>query len=298
MAKPFDAASKHIVETYPGDWLALGGLPPGKSIEIADADLSAVSTAADKLIRVAADEPYVAHIEFQSGPDPGLDERVLAYHVLARHRMGLPVLSVAFLLRPQAMSPAIKGYISTRFGSRHRLEFEYSIVRVWELDPRLLLSGGIGTLPLAPISAVRKADLPAVIEEMKQRLSVEVSPEESREVWAATQILMGLRYSATMIKQLIRGVHGMEESTTYQAIIEKGIEKGIERGRSLEALAVLLRHGTKQFGRPSSEIKARLEAMSNVQQLENLMDRILDGSATDWENLLKASRNAPKRKQK
>jgi hypothetical protein len=43
-------------------------------------------------------------------------------------------------------------------------------------------------------------------------------------------ILMGLRYDSKEVDRLLKGVRSMEESSTYQAILEKGIEKGIEKG--------------------------------------------------------------------
>ena len=75
----------------------------------------------------------------------------------------------------------------------------------------------------------------------------------------------------------------MEESTTYQEIIEQGVEKG----RRLEARDVLLRWGTKRLGPPTPETKARIEAVSDIQQLENLTD-LLDGSVKDWAELLRS----------
>ncbi|HSZ55955.1 MAG TPA: hypothetical protein VK797_09855, partial [Tepidisphaeraceae bacterium] len=102
VAKRFDAAIKHLVEAHPADWLALAGLPIAGTIEVIDADLSSVSPAADKVIKVMAPEPYVAHLEFQSGAGAGFDGRMLLYNVLLRSRHKLPVRTVAVLLRSQA----------------------------------------------------------------------------------------------------------------------------------------------------------------------------------------------------
>ena len=285
MAKPFDAASKHIVDFYPDDWLALGGLPPGMASEVVDSDLSAVSTAADKLIRVSAPDPYLAHLEFQSGDPADLDERILLYSVLGRKKLGLPVMSVAFLLRRQALTPAVTGRVSWRLAPDQFLEFGYKLVRVWELPPKILLTGGIGTLPLAPISNVTEVEVPSVIAAMKHRLDTEVPPQEAREMWASTQILMGLRYPGEMVKRLLRGVQDMEESTTYQAIIEKGVERGLERGRAMEAKEVLLRLGRKQWGDPDRAISEMLNSINDRARLESLMDRLLDGTVKSWAEL-------------
>ena len=94
MAKQFDSTIKYLVESHPADWLALAGLPVGKRLEVIDADVSSISAAADKVIRVWDPVPYIAHIEFQVSADAILDGRVLFYNVMLRWRHGLPVRSV------------------------------------------------------------------------------------------------------------------------------------------------------------------------------------------------------------
>ena len=46
------------------------------------------------------------------------------------------------------------------------------MVKVWEMPVGSLLVGGLGTLPLAPISQVNEAQLPGVIEATKLRLDI------------------------------------------------------------------------------------------------------------------------------
>ena len=72
----------------------------------------------------------------------------------------------------------------------------------------------------------------------------------------------------------------MQESTTCMAILEEGIEKGIEKG----IRETLLRQGQKRFGPPAEALKARLEAIHSIHQLQELADRLLDVST--WEELL------------
>ena len=93
MPHPFDAGSKHMFYARPAAWVALGQLPPGHKLEIVDTDLSAVSRAADKLVRVLCAETYIAHFEFQSGYDPRLDRRVMVFRGRKQRNCGrLPVL--------------------------------------------------------------------------------------------------------------------------------------------------------------------------------------------------------------
>ena len=68
---------------------------------------------------------------------------------------------------------------------------------------------------------MQKADLPAVVAQMKQRFDRE-APSQAKELWSAAYILMGLRYESAMVQSLLRGVVNMKESSTYQAILEEG----------------------------------------------------------------------------
>jgi hypothetical protein len=78
----------------------------------------------------------------------------------------------------------------------------------------------------------------------------------------------------------------MEESVTYQAIISKGVAKGAVE----EARKFLLRQGRKRFGSPDAQILATLEAISDVNHLESLGERLLD--VASWQELLEASRES------
>jgi hypothetical protein len=79
----------------------------------------------------------------------------------------------------------------------------------------------------------------------------------AEDVWSATFILLGLRYSRELARQLLRGVRSMKESVTYQAILEEGAEKGA----LAEARKFVLRQGRVRFGPPDARVPAALEAI-------------------------------------
>jgi hypothetical protein len=110
MPKDFDPTLKVLVETSPADWLPLAGRPLAP-VSVIDADISAVvSGGADKFLRVHADPEYILHLDFQSGHDSAsLPPRLWLYNTIADYRTGLPVQSVAVLLRPEADSPQLTG---------------------------------------------------------------------------------------------------------------------------------------------------------------------------------------------
>jgi predicted transposase YdaD len=295
MAKPDDAMLKVLVETEPESWLALAGRPPAPA-RVLDTDISAtVSGTADKVLLVQAPTEYLVHLDFQSGHDSAdLPSRLRLYNVVLEDRHELPVWSVAVVLRPEADSPRLTGILESGFPGEPPIHtFRYGVVRVSQLPVDQLLDGGLGTLPLAPVSDVSPASLSRVIRKIKARLG---SIEKARDLWAATYVLLGLRYSSEIADALLQGVLSMEESTTYQAILARGRREGLQEGElegaSKEARGILLRLGQKRFAQPSELVQTAIYRIRDVQRLEELIERVSEASS--WEELLAHSSRRPR----
>jgi predicted transposase YdaD len=287
MSKPFDATPKWLVEIRPTDWPAFLGVA-ARTVEVVDADVSTVTAAADKVLLLRSDEgDRIQHLDFQSGPDASLPRRTHANSALLEERHELPVESMVILLRQEANLSAINGLYERSLPgvARPYLHFHYRVIRVWELPAEAVLNAGISILPLAPISAVRQNELPTVIERMKQRLDVEAEESTVAELWTATKVLLGLRYEANFVEQLLQGVRAMKESTTYQAIIAEGREEGRQEGRLEEVRRLLLQVGEDRFRRgPTPKQEEIIEAITDPDRLEELVIRA--GHVGTWSELL------------
>ncbi len=294
----FDVTTKHLIEAHTADWLALAGVPTGGRVpRVVDADLSAIASVPDKLIRLGTGRRGTAvHVEFQAARDRDLDQRVRAYNVLARRRHGVPVRSVVFLLRPEAGPPPVRGSVDWAGRGGSPLSFAYDLIRVWQLPAEQLLAGGIGTLPLAPIAAVDRSSLRGVIGRMRDRLEHEVDAPLAAEVLHASRILAGLRYNWGEVQSLFRGVQNMRESSYYQGIMAEGRLEGRLEGRVEGRVEgerdLLVRQGTHKFGRAPAAALARLRAVAEVDELERLGVALLE--ADSWDEWLPAPRSAAK----
>jgi predicted transposase YdaD len=78
----------------------------------------------------------------------------------------------------------------------------------------------------------------------------------------------------------------MQNSTTYQAILREGRNEGLIEGRLTEGRRLLIRQGTKRFGKPDAAILAAIEAIGEIERLEALGERLLDSGVSDWSSLL------------
>jgi hypothetical protein len=284
MDRPFDPTLKTLAELLPTDW------PPlvkrrRRRVTIEDSDVGTiVSGATDKLFRVHDDPEYMLHLDFESGHFRSeLPLRLRLYNSVFEYRHRRVVLSVPVLLAPQADSPQWNGLLRRWLPNEEPFStLRYEVIRVWQLPVEQLLASGVGTLALAPISAVPQGDVRRVVRRMKERLSGPKAPRRSADVLAAAYVLLDLRYSDEFADALFEEVLGMEESSTYRAIVRRG---RVEEGRQM-----LLLQGEEKFGPPDAAARAALEQITEIEELEELGVRLLH--ADSWQELLPPRRRA------
>ncbi len=276
MPKPFDVATKQLVETDPLAWLRFLGLP-GTTAELIDADLTTVVAEADRLVKVT-NPNYLLHFELQSSYKVSLGNRTFFYNAVTYYKYNLPVESVVVLLRKEADGPALSGEVS--YGS---LQFRYRVVRLWEFSPEELLSAPLALLPLAPLTSVSESELPSLIQTMEARIEAE-SPETRNDFWTITWLLLGLKYDSEFAKQLLKGVMAMKESTTYQYTLEEGRQLGLQE----EARRLLVLMGERRLGQLDAGTQTALDATLSLEELERLLTRLLE--VETWQELLGSSK--------
>jgi predicted transposase YdaD len=278
MDRPFDPTLKTLAELLPADWLPLAGRRR-RRVTAVDSDIGTlVSGATDKVFRVHDDPEYLLHLDFESGHFRSkLPLRLRLYNSVFEYRHERVVLSVPVLLRPEADSPQWNGLLQRGLpGEVPVSTLRYEVIRVWQIPAEKLLAGGIGTLALAPISNVQEGEVRRVIRRMKERLSGPKAPRQAADVWAATYVLLGLRYTDAVAHALFEEVLGMEESATYQAIVRRGVVEGARR--------ILLRMGEIKFGAPDAATRVALEEINDLARLDKLSARLL--SVDSWDKLL------------
>jgi predicted transposase YdaD len=294
--KRYDVSTKELVWDGPAAWLERFGIGPPGPVDVIDSDITALTAAADKVIRVGSPEPYLVNLELQSSHDKDLVETTWFRQAALYHRHRLPVLTVLVLLRREANSPGFTGSFEIRMRDGWQTNhYNYRVVRMWDEDPEPYLTSGINLVPLAPLTNVSEDQLPGLVKRMDGRIRAEPRPSASK-LWTATYLLMGLRYSHEVVSHLLEGVLGMQESTTYQAILKEGRQEGSVEGRNEGLLEgritgeqrLLVRQGTKRFGEPDATTLAAIEAIRDIERLEALGLRIVDSDVCDWNNLLGA----------
>jgi predicted transposase YdaD len=158
-------------------------------------------------------------------------------------------------------------------------------VRLWEQPVETLLTGGLGTLPLAPLGQLPQGttpeeSLPPVIGRLVERMTAELPQAEAARLLTAAFVLAGMRLSRETAIQMFQGVRAMKDSTTYQYIVDEGVAIG----RVQEARDFLLLVGRDRFGEPDAATEVALQAITSLDRLHQLGRRLV--TASGWQELL------------
>jgi predicted transposase/invertase (TIGR01784 family) len=287
----FDNLCKLLAEKYPvrfASWI-LG--EPIESAEVLKSELSIEPIRADSVILLKL-QGEILHLEFQVKLDsePPLPLRMLDYWVRLYRLYRLPIRQVVVLLRPPAEGTVIESAFILGT-TRH----EYQVLCMWEQDPSIFLED-IALLPLATLAATQSPE--QLLNQVAQRVSTIESTQQRREASAYVQLLAGLRFNKTLIRQVFRE-DIMRESVIYQEILQEGEQKGerlgeergILKGKLEGEQTVILRQLARRIGDVSPELQSQIQLLS-LYQLEALADALLDFSTlTDLRTWLQTSQN-------
>ena len=278
--KPFDATMKDLIEADAASWAALATSIPPTSVRFEDADVSSVTAAADKVLRVRdRTGEWLLDLEPESGHAGDAPDALHLYSTLLQHRHKLRVRSVLLLLRPEANATAATGLLERTHPDEAEpyLVFRYRVVRLWQEPLDRFLRGGLGTLPLAALTDEAKGRLDEVVGRIEARLRGEADPALAERLLAGTYLLLGLRYLPEQIPETLKRIKPMEESSTYQLLVRIGHLE--------EARKTMLRQGSNKFGPPTDvATHSRIDSIIDLELLETLTDRI--PFVSSWVDLL------------
>lgn len=287
--RPFDVTPRDLIEGDPIGWLAWVGLPVDGPVQAVDSQVSTVLAEVDKVVRVEAPTPWLAHFELQSSRDPELPYRLLEYHALLLRRHKIRVETLVILLRPTADSAAVSGLFESLGATGDpTIAFHYRVLRLWQRPVEELLSGSLGILPLAPLAAVEPGDLPSVIRRIDDRLARETDPDRADLLWAAMTLMLDLRYDRGSIQEILRVMRSFRDSVAYQILVEEGREEGRaagrEEGRVAEARRLVLTLGAERLGPPDAAASQTVESIVDLDRLERMIRRSF--TSASWQELL------------
>ena len=275
----FDNVCKRLAEYFPHDfatWL-LGH--PVSEVEILKTELGNEPIHADSVLLLKLRDA-ILHLEFQTTlkSDPPLPLRMLDYWVRLHRKYGLPVTQFVIVLEETSAE------IPTEFRAANTWH-RYEVVKLWERDaeiPEALL----GILPLVPL--MRTSHPKRLLSQVADRLQ-QIEPLSLRsDLIACTNVLAGLRFDLTLVNTLLTE-EVMENSVTYQYIIQKGELRGELRGELKGELKgrfkTIIGQLTHRFGKLSVATQNRIAGLE-TSRLDALSEALLDFKSkvelNDW----------------
>jgi len=257
----YDNLCKRLAEQYPQAFLKwLLGTTPSQ-IKTLKTELSNEPIRADFVSFFQVDHSIV-HLEFQTKPESDFPVRMLDYWVRLYRTYNCPIEQIVLFLKP-TNSPRV--YLDQL--SLPQTQHRYQVVRLWEENPDPLLSEP-GLLPLAILTQTDNSQ--QLLNQVSEAVNRIENLQQRRELATGCYILGGLKFQEQQLIHFIRE-EIMEESVTYQAILQKGLEQGSQR----EGLLLVKRQLRRRFGELSPMLEQRLQTLS-VSQLEDLAEALLD----------------------
>ena len=224
-------------------------------------------------------EPVLLHIEFQSGYDPRMQERLLEYNTLASREYGyLPVYSCVIYLRKDSSIP-VSPFMRKLPTGEEVVRFHYRSVELWKKDAvELLHSGWAGLLPLVPLTYGGTEH--GVVEEMIAGL---VSARKT-ELLVVANALASLAFEQESIaeQEWLERTFAMLNDTlrntrAYQKILKEGREQGRQETLQQELQRqkqVLLKVIQERFPEIMPSVRKELDAIEDSAVLWDLIVKV------------------------
>jgi len=288
MHEPFDTTIKQLLDERGEDWLPwlgpLIGLPATIQANPLDTAFTSINVQADKVFKLRAPHRGILHLESQASWDDDLLARLLLYNVQLWYHNRMPIYTIVLLLRRDANMSDLTGHLALEhLPGVPWIDFRYRVVRIWEFPTSTFLNGGLGTLPLALLTDESAPQIPAVMREIDQRLKQpDVSQDSSNLIWQMSYWLMGLRFDSTQINDWFKGVPGMEESSTYQFVLNKGKGEGLNERRNegrnegivLARQDVVVEMLQRRFGTVPPGVEQRIRQQTDINRLRDALFHI------------------------
>lgn len=248
---------------------------------------------ADKLLslRFRSRPPLLLHVEFQTEGDMEMPERIAQYLALIlgtlkvpKHKGTEPACVVVYLDRQSYLDDP--GRLNLRGALGLKLELSYRVIKLWELDPELLLRfESPGLCPFVPLMAGNPIDLV-----LKSQQKIVNAPERLASAETKRELLTVLGGLATrvikdreLIIRLFSEIRLMGENYFFDLIRKEGHALGLEEGRKEgreegreEGARAEVRRGIllvlrRRFSEEPSALSGQLESVQEVEALERLL---------------------------
>ena len=267
----YDRTMKRLTSVFTADYVrfVLGtDTATAEPLDIAEQDkeLPALSREVDFVARVQhKGEAALLLIEFQTAWTADMPRRMAGYTWRLFERYGDAVHPVVVVLREGGR---LRHVWQMRTWGQRVGYFRFHVVPLWELEAAGVLHERlVGLYPLLPLMRWPETHPRQVLEQSQQRILEEIPDREQRaDAYVALNVLSGIRYSPSLVRQILNRRELMLESPVYEEIMEEGRREGERDRLCADVLAVL----EVRFGPVPHAVAERVRQLSDRERLEAL----------------------------
>ena len=236
------------------------------------------------VVRIGSGEPIIFHAEFQSNYHQDVPRDMARYGGSLAWQHQMAVESVLVMLRPDRAPSAIPEVGHYNIGDTHT-RHRFKVLRLWVIDPAPVLE--TNNPKLLPWALLMKST-----DEQVRRIGLILSGQEDDEALGRFLTLGAIRYDRDAPDEMLGGGKmGLRQAILDGKMMEvdreraaaqgraEGRSEGRSEGRAEEArkfVRVLLRRHY-----PELESLAAIDAISNVDALEAVVESILDATGAE-----------------
>jgi len=278
---PLDRIFKNTAEIEPRGLLHLfGSLRIDEPAEVKELDrevgLEAVHL--DHLYEVrTATWHGLHHFEFQTRYQMSLPQRIVNYNLVTYLRYKLPVQSTLVLPVEKYAPAGIPDSAQIEAGGL-RIDCQYRVIRMWELDPAEIFAlNRPALLACIPLVSSNRGDW--------SRAAKEIVATGNKALAGAFLSLGGVRYDRTELEGVLEQVtleefiprDWIRHSSVVEPLIEQAEKDGADRGRIAEARRMLAMAVTTRF--PELTLPPGIQAISDPTAIEDAFRAVLGASS-------------------
>jgi predicted transposase YdaD len=260
MAKVWDRLMKMLARANPQDIVSLVLQGTQYVSDVTNEQIIRAVEADFLCNAVRNEQEIVVHVEFQRYHDANMSRRMWEYNIATTYLTQIPVCSFALyiwkdtsIVEPPFILQLVDGNIIHIF--------YYENIFLWEIPPERLQQKGLeGLLPLLPLTQGAKEARDKIVNDMIEGLRA----AGKEDILALGYAFAGRVYKSRDDQKWLKRRFAMfedflEESWSYQEMVQKGLDQGIEIGKKQGALDAL---------RPTllSVVKARFPELAALAQ--------------------------------
>lgn len=281
-----DAVLRKLIGMDPSAFLKLIGVSGTGPIEFIEPGIFPHVLPVDKVLRIAAPEPWIAVVGLATSLDPALVGWIETTLLCLPY--GLPIEAIIVLVRPEADDPNVTGERMNRMPwGQVASRFTYQVIRVWQQPA----GRPLGDLSPRLLARLKASGLPELISELREcaAASAENAPSES-----VMCLVFALPEQGRVDSKLLAEVAELERLApcVYLAL---GRHREHQIVSSDEGCTVmrwkLYQRGARRFGPPDERVASTIGEISSPRRLTALdqyMARIdrLNIPIASWDELL------------